>query len=164
MPAADDLSGPVSYAAGWWWLAGGLLAAALVWNLALVVWGRHPRRVRREPGPARRPPATLRACYLGLLDEVRVAHATGELGPREAHQRVSALTRRFVEEMSGERTTAMTLAQLRGSSQPVLVDAIALAYPGEFAPDAADTAYPEEPGGLDEVLERARRVVEASWT
>lgn len=155
MTAAAEIAGPVGYDTRWWVLAVGLLAVALAWNLGVLLWGR-PRRVRAAA--AHRPDvAVLRERYLGLVDAVEREHAGGRIGPREAHRRLSALSRSYVDEATGRRTRAMTLADLRGEDPAGLsglVEVVAAAYPPAFGRDEA----PWE-GSVPEAAERARATV-----
>ena len=77
----------------------------------------------------------------------------GELGIREAHQRLSQLVRFHAYETSGVRAPQMTLADLRENDLTSLGDAVESLYPGAFDRiDRADVA---------EAAETARRVVRA---
>lgn len=159
---AGELAGTVGYATGWWVLAIALLAAVLGWNLGVLWWGR-PRRVRDSPAP--RPDVRrLREQYLALIDEVEADHASGRLGVREAHRRLSALSRGFVHEVTGRGTSAMTLADLREQELDRLIDVVEVAYPPAFGPDPAgpDASSPHQE--LAVAAARARTAVRSSWS
>jgi len=155
--ADGELAGTVDYGQGWLVLAVCLLAAVLVWNGAILVWGR-PRLVQqRRPTPT--DPARLSARYLALIDQIEGACAQGEVDPREAHRRLSCVTREFVQERTGVGVTSMTLTDLRRSQLPDLVQLVELVYPPEFEPST------ERPAGeLDRALAQARQVVTRPWT
>jgi hypothetical protein len=157
--ADADLAGTVGYATGWWVLAIALLAAVLAWNLGVLWWGR-PRRVSVTAAP--RPDVRrLREQYLALIDEVEADHAAGGVAAREAHRRLSALSRGYVHDVTGRSTPSMTLADLRAQRLDRLVDVVEVAYPPAFGPgpDAADSD-----GELAVAADRARTAVRSSWS
>jgi len=154
--AGGELAGTVDYATGWLALAVGLLSAVLVWNGAVLVWGR-PRRVRQVRS-RRADPARLSVRYLSLIDQIEAAHADGRVGLREAHRRLSTVSRDFVQELTGIRASSMTLTDLRGEQLPDLVDLVELVYPPEFEP-----ATDRPDGELDRALAQARKVVSGPW-
>lgn len=159
MRADGELLGPVGYPAWWWALAVGLLVLVVAWNAGLLLWGRRRSRPAHESRPV--DARALAARYLRLLDEVAADHAAGRLDARAGHQRVSALVREFLEQVSGVAATTMTLADLRalGADAPAgVVGVVEAAYPPSFGPDAECPA-----GDLEETLARARRVVDP-WT
>jgi hypothetical protein len=147
----------VDYAAGWAVVAGALLVAVVAWNVGVLLWGR-PRRVR-VPATHRPDVALLRKRYLTQIDQVEADHAAGRVDLRDAHRRLSALSRGFVQEASGRPTTAMTLADLRRHDLVPLVDVVEVAYPPAFAPG---TDRPAEE--LARAAERAREAVRSSWS
>jgi hypothetical protein len=158
--AGAELAGTVEYATGWWVLAVGLVAAVLAWNLGVLWWGR-PRRVAVTVTP--RPDVrVLRERYLALIDQVEADHAAGRLEGREAHRRLSELSRGFVHEVTGRRTPAMTLADLRDQDLDRLVDVVEVAYPPAFGPDRPGA--PDADQRLAVAADRARTAVRSTWT
>jgi hypothetical protein len=156
---ADDLAAPVDYSAAWVVVAGVLVAAVLLWNLSVLWWGRPP--AGRRPTPAR--PADVdevRRAHLDRLDLIEARVRDGSLDLRTAFQQLSATARSFVHEVSDVPATYLTLSELRAAEVPVVVAALDLIYPPEFAPEigAAGVAT------FEEALHRSREVVTASWT
>jgi hypothetical protein len=156
---AEDVVGTVAYGAAWWVLAVALLGAVVAWNVGLALWGRpsrvHPDRPRR-PHPA---VAELRRRCLADLDQIEAREASGHLSTRQAHQQLSRVVRRFVQEATGVPASAMTLASLREQRVPGLLEVIELVYPAEFAPGPRQAE-----GELAHSLARAREVVRAPWS
>lgn len=157
MPADDGLIGTADYATGWLVLAIVLLVAVVLWNVGVAWWGRPHRRPDEAPAPPA--PSGLRERYLALIDEIEADQAAGRLTLRAAHQRLSTVVRAYVGEVTGRPTETMTLRQLRESDLPMLVAVVELVYPPEFGP-GEDRPDDELPRALD----RARAVVEASWS
>lgn len=158
MAAGGDLAGTVDYAGGWLVLAVVLAAAAVSWNVGVLVWGR-PRRLAEAARPAPRDPAVLRARYLELIDQVEADHARGLVDHREAHRRLSLASRGFVQELTGRTTLSMTLTDLRERDLSGLVAVVENAYPPVFSPSSS---RPEHE--LATTLHRARAAVESTWS
>ncbi|MEY2849909.1 MAG: hypothetical protein RI885_2576 [Actinomycetota bacterium] len=147
---------PVTHSIWWTVLAVAILLAFAVY--AAVVLFATRRRERSSPdGPLWMPPTSdeLRYKYLNLISEVETANARGELGIRQAHQRLSQLLRFHAFEASGVRAPQMTLTDLRSEQLTSLTDAVEQLYPGAFAEI--------ERGGVAQSADLARRVVR-SWT
>lgn len=159
MPA-DDFYPPMLYSS--LWTVVGLLLLTAIAGWGLLVWWRTraPRAGRVRPvwnTPEGRL-AQLKAEYIARIDEVIRRSIRGELPVRDAHQEISALVRRFVEEAIGVSAPRMTLTDLRASGVPALgpvTDVVGRLYPGEFGVDGAAT--------LEESAQAARAVV-ASWS
>lgn len=148
---------PVTYSAWWTVLAVVILVVIAVFVAAVLFF----TRVRADPAsesdlswlpPS---PGELTVKYLGLIGEVETATVRGELGVREAHQRLSQLLRFHAFEASGVRAPQMTLTDLRAAELSSLTDAVERLYPGAFAEI--------ERGGVAQSADMARRVVQ-SWT
>ena len=159
MHVADDLAPPVDYSAGWLVVAGVLVAAVLAWNLGVLWWGRPPRSRRSAP-PRPAELDAVRREHLDRLDRIEAAVRDGSLDLRAAFQQLSATARSFVHEVSDVPATYLTLTDLRTAEVPVVVAALDVIYPPEFAPEigAAGVAT------FEEALHRSREVVTASWT
>lgn len=140
---------PVAYSPLWLWIACGIIVLVLLWYVAVWFYPR-ARAPKRAPSVLPRR-SDLVARYRGLIDEIEAANASGELSTREAHLKLSILIRLFVEEQSGTRFSAMTLADLTEVRQTGLAHAVASYYPFEFAPASS--------GDLAPSLLRAREVV-----
>ncbi|NII50453.1 hypothetical protein [Frigoribacterium endophyticum] len=154
----DGFFGPYQYQ--WWglWLALGLLLLALVVGWWVFVARFSARRLPPAERAARRAAAvdlpSVRARYLGLVDEVEAAAAAGRLDDRAVHGRLSLLLRSFAHETAGVDTHVMTLADLRESDLPQLTGAVEEYYPPAFRP-----AYP---GDARHAVATAREVI-TSW-
>ncbi|WP_296605226.1 hypothetical protein, partial [Nocardioides sp.] len=95
----------MAYATGWWFLAGALLVMVIAWNVGVLLWGRGGR----SSAPEARPEPLSVQQYLELVAGVEAEHASGTIGGREAHHRLSALARRYLEDSSGRAFSSMTL-------------------------------------------------------
>lgn len=146
----EEFTGPLGYGAGWVWAA--LAAVAVAVGYVAVVLLATRERGAELTGPERQE-ALRRGCLSGL-DEVAGEVHTGALTARAGHQRLSELVRGYVEQASGLGARSMSLADLRLQA-PHLVEAVALMYPPEFAPDDDGRAQEQ----FDEALAAARRVV-----
>lgn len=158
MHAADELADPVSYEPVWWVVAAALLVTVLAWNLGVAWWGR-PHRVRTA-APEVADLDDVRRRHLAELDRVEAEVRAGRMALREGFQALSATARSFVHETSDVPARYLALADLRRADVPLVVAAVEVMYPPEFAPDAGQASEAE----LAEALRRARQVVTASWT
>ncbi|MCW4458338.1 hypothetical protein [Microbacterium sp. MPKO10] len=140
---------PVSYSSAWLWIACGIGALVLLWYL--VVWFFPRARAPKQPRESRPAPGELSQRYRRLIDEIEAAHAANEITTREAHLKLSILVRLYVEERSGTRVSALTLADLTESKHAGLADTVAAYYPFEFAPRSS--------GELAPSVRRARELV-----
>ena len=157
---ADGLAGPVDYAAGWAVAAWGLIAAVVIWHAGLLWWGR-PRRRRPVPAAAsEQDVAALRAEHLARFDAVAAAVAEGSLEPRAGYRARREIARSFGEQPPPVPATTLTLAALRALALPLVVAALEVIYPPEFAP--ADHRGGE--AAFDEALALVREVVATPWT
>lgn len=126
---------PVRYSHRWIWLA--VLALALVAAYyAAVLWFTRDRPPQPPPAPA--PAPDPRAAHLARIDDLEAAVRSGDVGLREAHQRLSELVRSYVETITPLPASTMTLADLRVHAPRPLAEMIAEMYPPEFAPGQAD--------------------------
>lgn len=160
MRAAGELAGPVDYAGLWTWVALGLVAAVVVWNLGVLWWGRPRRTPAPEPAVARRDPEEVRRDHLVRLDRIETEVRAGRLDLRSAYQEMSATARSYVHETTEVPARHLALADLRSHELPLVVAAVEVMYPPEFAPGGEDSAAAR----FDEALGRAREVVTATWT
>ncbi|ROS54621.1 hypothetical protein [Frigoribacterium sp. PhB24] len=159
MSGADDFFGPYQYPLWVLWLVLGLLGLALIAAWYVFVARFSARRLppaQRAARAASRPAslADTKIKYLGLIDEVEAAAASGRLNDRGVHSRLSLLLRFFVHETNGVDTHVMTLADLRESDLPRLAGAVGQYYPPAFRP--------EQPGDPARAVATARDVV-SSW-
>lgn len=148
--------GPYQYQGWLLYAIVGVLLLALIagWYVFVVRF-----TARRLPPEARlalrgRPAVdlpSLRARYLGLIDDVAVASDRGQLDERAVHSRLSLLLRFFVHETDGVDTHVMTLADLRETELPRLTGAVE-----QFYPPAFQRLHPGDPA---RALETAREVV-----
>ena len=155
MPGVDEYFPPVQYQPWWGLLGFGLLVVVVAWYVYLF-WSTR-RRASVNPAPiadSRPSPEAVRAHYISLIDEARVAHDKGELDARATHHQLSLLLRSFVSEREGVRTLPMTLQDLRETSLTPLTAAVEKLYPGAFS------ANPR--GSVEQAISEARRVVN-SW-
>lgn len=157
-PLPDEFAGPVDYSGTWLTLA--LVGLVLVAAYYVTAWAlTRPR----SDEPAAAPATTTRGRHLSRIDSIEDEVRSGRLEPRLAHQELSGLVRAYVEEVSDLPARTMTLADLRLRAPQQLVDAIAVMYPPEFAPDDADGASREAArAAFDRAVADARTVV-ASW-
>ena len=155
---ADGFFGPWQYPLWGLWLALGLLLLGLVvaWVVFVVRFTarRLPPRDRALERAVRVDLPSVRARYLGLIDEVEEASVSGRLDDRAAHGRLSLLVRFFVHETAGVDTHVMTLADLRESDLPRLAGAVETWYPPVFRHDS--------PGDVRAAVATAREVV-TTW-
>lgn len=146
----EEFTGPLGYGAGWVWLALGAVALAAGY-VAVVLLATRQRTTTVSAAERRE---RLRRTCLSGLDEVAGEVHDGAVTARAGHQRLSELVRGYVETSTGLPASSMSLADLRLRA-PHLVEAVALMYPPEFAPDDDGRAHER----FDEALAAARRVV-----
>lgn len=148
---------PVTYSLWWTVLAVAILLVIVLFYAAVLFFTRPRREPDSETDLSWLPPspAELRLKYIDLIGEVETSSARGDLGIREAHQRLSQLLRFHAFEASGIRAPQMTLTDLRAEQLSSLTTAVERLYPGAFAEI--------ERGGVAESADMARRVVQ-SWT
>lgn len=158
MPTDGTFYAPIGYSV-WWPLAG---AAILVLCLGWFGWIWISTRAEPSAGVpgfiAPRNPETVRGKYVTLINSIEERHGTASITGRAAHLELSLAVRTFVHEMTGLKTQRMTLAQLREHQLPLVADAVALFYPGEFAAHGGQGGHP----GVAGSAEAARNVV-LSW-
>lgn len=143
MPAESPPPGfypPDAYAAWWLWVGIGALALVLAWYAGVWWWTRE-RPVPPVAAPSLNRVERLRAAYLREIDLVVDRAERGVITSRSAHQQLSVLVRHFVQELSGIRAPTMTLTELAGSGPRLtpVSQVVEVLYPGEFAPEAAQT-------------------------
>jgi hypothetical protein len=139
-PPPPGFYAPEPYAGWWLWVGVGAFVLIVAWYA--WVW----RATRERPtGVAQRPvgdrTARLRDEYTRQIDAVAGQAVAGQISARDAHQRLSLLVRRFVQELSGIQAPTMTLSEL-STSGPRLAPVsrvVEVLYPGEFAPEDSDT-------------------------
>lgn len=158
--AQGDFYAPVSYSIWWPILGTALILLCLGW----VGWVWLSTRASNQadiPGfiPLRTP-ATIQREYLALIDSVQTGYDAGRLGERESHRELSAAVRSFVFEMTGIKAAHMTLAELRQRQLPLVAEAVAGFYPGEFAPNI--NTGPDGQAYVGASANAARTVV-ATW-
>jgi hypothetical protein len=139
-PAPPGFYAPDAYAAWWLWVGLAVFVGVLGW----YVWVWRATRERPVVVPSALGGdrvARLRDEYARQIDVVAQRAAAGRLSPRDAHQRLSVLVRHFVQELSGIRAPTMTLTELTASGARLtpVSEVVEVLYPGEFAPEAADT-------------------------
>jgi hypothetical protein len=157
--ADNGFFGPYQYPGWVLWTTLGLVLLVVVAGWYVFVARFTARRLPPEARVAlrERPPVdlpTLRARYLGLIDEIASASERGLLDDRAVHSRLSLLLRFFVHETDGVDTHVMTLADLRETGLPRLTGAVE-----QFYPPAFERLRPGDPATA---LEIAREVVR-SW-
>lgn len=153
--ARAAFSPPVQFSTGWTVL-GILLLVAIVVYIVLVIVFTHVRRPRTQVQTMPSPWA-VQETYLGLVDDVLVAHDSGVIGAREAHQRLSGIARDFATATRGMRAPYMTLGDLRRTRAVELADTIESLYPGEFGP-----THPAYQASVHRTADRVRRLV-STW-
>jgi hypothetical protein len=150
---------PVAYYDRWLWLALLVLLAVVLYYVLALLFTRSPRS--QPDGYAWwRPEQRVdpRAQHLGEIDRIEAQVRDGEIGHREAHQRLSETVRSYVDTITPLPASTMSLADLRAAAPGELAHAIELMYPPEFAP-GEDEARER----FDAALHHARRVV-MTWT
>lgn len=154
MPDINGYYPPAQYSPIWLIIGVALIVLVITWIVLLLVFtARRPQAtVVAEPlGGFPADAATLQATYLSLIDEVAVAHGSGSLDFRQAHQRLSLIVRQFAGEARGIRAPYMTLEELRALRLTPLSSTIGELYPGAFSGT--------ETGSVEASLTRARRLV-----
>jgi hypothetical protein len=139
-PAPPGFYAPDPYAAWWLWVGLAVFAGVLGWY-AWVWWATRERPAVVAAALSGDRVARLRDEYSRQIDVVAQRAATGRISARDAHQRLSVLVRHFVQELSGIRAPTMTLTELTASGARLtpVSEVVEVLYPGEFAPEAADT-------------------------
>lgn len=151
---APDTYGPFGY--GPWWVLGGTLLLLVLAAYAFAWLWTRPRGLLEPPPP---PPVpidvrSVKQKYLGLIDEVALEHAEGELEPRALAQRLSLVLRFFAHESTGVVAEVMTLRDLQEADLPTVRGAVEQYYPSSFR-----RAAKHDP---DAAIAAARQVV-ATW-
>lgn len=151
----EEFTGPVGYADRWLWIAVVLLVLVVLYYLAAWWFTRRPRPPVVTAAVVDVP--DVRRAHLARIDALAEDVHSGRTTPRVGHQQLSDLVRSYVAEVTTLPARTMTLADLQQRAPAELVEAIALMYPPEFAPET-DTA-----DRFDEALAASRRLVGA-WT
>jgi len=149
-----ELIPPVGY--GGAWLVIGIALLVLVVATILVILLVRARK--HAPSPAPLPPggiAGLRAGYHARITEIEADFAAQRISARSAHQRLSAVVRKYAHAVSGVDAPVMTLTELQSSSLPSVTAAVAEYYPASF--ESADR------NEISSAVARARQVIE-SWS
>jgi hypothetical protein len=135
MQNVDKLNPPIQYRL--LWLIIGLAIVLLIgaWY-AFALW--HTRRKKpksldtlKQLSPSDL--ASLKAKYLGLIEELYQKFVRGEISLRQLHIELSMTVRSFVQEASFFPAPYLSLSELRGSPYPQLTKLISEYYPTEFA-------------------------------
>ena len=153
-----EFNDPVAYGDRWLWFA--LLGLLLVGAYYVaVVWFTRDR----SPGGAvtwtRADVPSARRLHLDRIERIEAEVRGGQLSARVGHQQLSETVRSYVAAVSSIPAPTMTLADFQRQAPRPLVDAIALMYPPEFAPDDAGRARER----FDDAIAHARHLV-ASWS
>lgn len=134
-PPPNGFYAPDPYADRWLVIGLGLLAAILVWYVAVWWLTRE-----RKPAPATRLSGDrlelLRSDCLRQIELLVADVRAGRVAERQGHQQLSLLVRHFVMEASGVAATAMTLTDLRAGAERQRLapvgDVVGQLYPAEF--------------------------------
>ncbi|KAA1425947.1 hypothetical protein [Nocardioides antri] len=154
----EEFNGPVAYADRWLWLA--LLGLVLVAAYYLaVIWLTRDRAPAPAVSWSRADVPSARRLHLDRIERIEAEVRSGQLSARVGHQQLSETVRSYVAAVSTLPAPTMTLADFRRQAPRPLVDAIALMYPPEFAPDDAGQARER----FDDAVAQARGLV-ASWS
>lgn len=154
----DEFNGPVAYGDRWLWFA--LLGLVLVAAYYLaVLWLTRDRDRTGAVTWSRADVPSARRLHLDRIDRIETEVRSGEVSARIGHQRLSETVRSYVSSVSSLPAPTMALADFRRHAPRPLVDAIALMYPPEFAPDEAGQARER----FDDAVDQARRLV-MSWS
>lgn len=153
-----EFNDPVAYGDRWLWFAllGLLLVAA--YYLA-VLWLTRDRSQAAAVSWSRADVPSARRLHLDRIERIEAEVRSGRLSARIGHQQLSEAVRSYVAAVSTLPAPTMTLADFRLQAPRPLVDAIALMYPPEFAPDDAGQAQER----FDDAVAQARGLV-ASWS
>ena len=151
-----EFSGPVAYADRWLWI-GVALVVLVVLYYAASWWLTRPPRPPEVPRREVDLP-DVRRDHLARIDALAARVHAGDVDPRAGHQQLSELVRSYVAAVSPLPALTMALADFRDRAPQELVDALALMYPPEFAPDADDPA-----ARFDEAVAASRGLV-ATWS
>lgn len=149
-PADDRLYGPYPYGAGW--LAAGVVAVLVA--VALVAWARRPlgppRPAETVDGP------TVRARYLGQLDDLERRLARHQVDTRTVHHELSRTLRHFAADVGTAGAPAMSAGDLDRAGRRDVAGAVRryerpqFAYRADADPQAAiDLARAVVVGGPD---------------
>ena len=117
----EEFQQPMAHSGWWLVLALALLAAVVLYYLAVIVLTRRPAP-RVEVEPAWVPPARdVRGEHLAEIDRIERAVGRGDLPARGGHQHLSRTVRDYVAEVSQVPADKMVLADLKAKG----VDTIA---------------------------------------
>ncbi len=153
----DEFNGPVAYDDRWLWLALLGLVLVAVYYVA-VLWLTRDRATAGLTWSRVDVPSARRV-HLDRIDRIEDEVRSGRVSARIGHQRLSETVRSYVAAVSALPAPTMTLADIQRQAPRPLVDAIALMYPPEFAPDDAGQARER----FDDAVGQARQLV-TSWS
>lgn len=136
MESSVELQAPMAFQHIWAWLAAILIITAVFLQVFFRVRraraGQVPKKIR-----IRKPPAALlpqiKEKYLRELFDVEGALGREDISVREAFQRLSAIIRGFVYEVTGIRVQNYTLYEIRQLNIKRLTKLIEEYYTPEFA-------------------------------
>jgi hypothetical protein len=139
-PPPSGFYAPDPYADRWFILGLALLAAMVLWYVAVwwVTRERGRTAVSRASGDQLE---GLRSATLRRIEALVADARAGRITQRHGHQQLSLLVRQFVMEASGVAATSMTLTDLREGAEEQRLepvgDVVEALYPGEFGAHGA---------------------------
>ena len=160
----EEFQQPLAHSGWWLVLALALLAAMVLYYLAVILLTRKPKPVVEVETPWVPAPHDVRAEHLAEIDRIERAVHRADLSARVGHQHLSRTVRDYVAEVSQVPADKMALADLKATvrSDPrtrPLAMAVEVMYPPAFASDEEGQATDR----FAEALGRARQVV-TTWT
>ena len=136
METTVELQAPMAFMQIWAWLAAILIIGAVFLQIFFRIRraraGETPEKIRIKRPPARMIPE-IKERYLRELFVVERSLEERQITVREAFQRLSAVIRNFVFEMTGIKVQNYTLYEIRQLNMPGLTRLIEEYYAPEFA-------------------------------
>lgn len=147
MPITVKLQGMFSYSV--WVIALVVTVVLLIGIVALILFLKGKKKqvepVKPEPQPIPAPiPVAgeqLKNKYCTMIDELEQAYRGGKVNNRKAYQKLSAILRRFVYDLTGVKVHNYTLEEINRLNMPQLSEVIADCYMPEFSVDKEGEIY-----------------------
>ena len=156
MPDGAEFTDPVGYSGVWLVVCVLLVAAVAAYYYAVTRWAA-AGEVPDAPASHDSGIESQRKECTARLANLERGVTGGSMQVRRGYLELSAAVRGFVEDVGTVTARSMTLEELRSSGDPRVADAIAVMYPGEFAPEDAG------PDDFRQAVQQARELV-AAWT
>lgn len=137
-------------------IGGLLLITLIILGVLILIWMKYRKKkekpvVQEVPRAPKAPSVPVRTRYCNRIDALSVQLSENKIDTRCAHQELSLLLRKFVNEVTGVKVQNCTLDQIKKMDLPTLAALIEECYAPEFSVD--------NKGDILETMNKARTVI-----